>query len=113
MRFIAELHQGGGCDYTIECGTKVIGLKATLDMQQARQEVEQLLRGDEDDPSPYPDLDSIMIYEVGETVKVDVRDIYARIAAARIAEAATARKIQDKTVRKALFEQLRKEFGEE
>ena len=109
MRFIAELQQGGGCDYTIECGTKVISLDAT-DRAGAIQEIEDLLRGDPDEGRPYSGdrrLDVIVIYAVDDTITIHPNAIYEKIEK----EDEAKRETEDKKKRKKEFERLKKEFG--
>ena len=73
-KYIAEIHQPGGCDYTIECGTHIILLKAN-DWIHARAELERIITQpkdeDSDDPD-FPDLDRIILYEINlsETMPV-------------------------------------------
>ena len=109
MRFIAELQQGGGCDYTIGCGVKVVSLDAT-DRAGAIQEIEDLLRGDPDEGRPYANeqrLEGIIIYAVDDTITIHTEAIYAKIEK----EDAERREAEGKKKRKKEFERLKKEFG--
>lgn len=42
-KFIAVLHQSGGCDYTIECGTKVIDIDGVTNMEEAKSQLKQIM----------------------------------------------------------------------
>lgn len=92
--FIVELHQSGGCDYTIECGTKVRRLDATT-MEDAQTEVEALLA--EEYSGRELQVETAMIYEVARSSSADVKKIYRDIAerqkaAKKLADDAKARK---------------------
>jgi hypothetical protein len=103
MRFIAELHQDGGCDYTIRCGTKVVSLNAG-DMDAACTEVEVLLA---EEYSGERQLERVIIYEVAQSRVADVRAIYAGIEARRKAEALTAKELAER----AQLAALRAKYG--
>ena len=111
MFYIAELNQNGGCDYTIECGTKIIGLDAK-DKDAAIKEIESLLGlgGDDDDYDfgcyKNSGLTSITLYEVNNSTQIDVDAIYKKIEdAAKIVREEEAKKKRFKE-----FERLSKEF---
>ena len=60
IKFIAKVHQSGGCDYTIECGTQLVTLKAT-NLDDAVSELRILLEEDYNgDRTP----ESIHLYEI-------------------------------------------------
>ena len=42
LRYFLFLNQGGGCDYTIACGEKLVSLEAET-MEQAKEEVKEKL----------------------------------------------------------------------
>lgn len=45
MLYLLEIHQGGGCDYTIECGTRVLGFYAD-NFAEAMIKAKEMLMGD-------------------------------------------------------------------
>lgn len=115
MGFVAVLHQEGGCDYTIECGTLNVWLESTT-KEDALEEVERRLRGDSDeddyDHEAFPshsDLSSVTLYEVKEVIKVDLNSIYKKIRAERVEK----KKSAEKEKRRVEFERLKKEFNDE
>ena len=76
MSFIAELHQPHGCDYTIECGTRLVPLRASS-IAGAMLELQAKLGwgpGGHDSDQYEVDgreLDRVRIYEVTREVSVD------------------------------------------
>lgn len=81
MRYVAKLHQPHGCDYTIECGTKIVELKSST-VEEALHEVRKIVIGvDEDDPEyniyglgcrgEYQ-LDSVRLYEVTQSIDIPI-----------------------------------------
>ncbi len=71
-KFIAELNQDGGCDYSIGCGIKIIALEAET-WVEASNEAKDILREYRHDEHK---LDSFTIYEVNETKSIPVNQIY-------------------------------------
>lgn len=101
--FIVELHQSGGCDYTIECDTKVRRLDATT-MEEARIEVEALL--EEEYSGREFQVESAMIYEVARSNSADVKGIYRDIAERQKA----AKKLDDDAKARRQLAALKKRF---
>jgi hypothetical protein len=79
-KYIAVLHQPGGCDYTIACGTRVEHLSAST-FEEAQAEAEALLSDYDRERS----LDDLTVYEVTQRKAVDVRAVYKRLDAAKAA----------------------------
>jgi len=103
MRFIVELHQDGGCDYTIGCGTKIVPLKA-VDRTSALREVQELLA---DRYTGEYSVARAHIYAVAEDFPADVGAIYKAIAAERQAEQDEEKEEEER----AEYERLRQKFG--
>lgn len=101
--YIVELHQSGGCDYTIECGTKVRWLEATT-MEEAQTEVGTLLA--EEYSGRELQVDTAMIYEVERSSSADVKKIYRDIAERQKAE----RKLEADKKDRAQLAALKKRF---
>ena len=101
--FIAVLHQSGGCDYTIECGTKVVTLSAT-DMNGAKQELSEMI---EEEYTGDSKLSTATIYEISDNLSVDLRSIYSDIK--RKNDDARTSKAND--FEKNEYERLHKKFG--
>ena len=72
-RYIAHLHQGAGCDYTIGCGHKIIHLNAR-NGGEAEAEIKALLIGDN---AEYiiDELESVTLYEVVGRAKINLAAI--------------------------------------
>lgn len=84
--FIAVLRQkGSGCDYSIECGTKVVQLKAE-DWPSAMTEAEGFIRNGYDEgvfDVPGEDgcereAESIWVYEFAAAGQVDLEAVYGQ-----------------------------------
>ena len=75
-KFIAVIHQSGGCDYTIACGTKVIELEST-DIDSANTEISSII--EEEYPSDMG-IESVVLYEVKSTHEIDIESIYSEIS---------------------------------
>lgn len=81
--YIAHLEQGGGCDYTIGCGHKVVKLKATTPAE-ALAEVKRLVIGKylpedncfEDGYWDERELQGVTLYEVSTVVKLPLKEWY-------------------------------------
>lgn len=105
MKFIAYLKQcGGGCDYTIGCGQKLIGLDAQT-WDEARAEVRKLLAEDYSHDESL--LETVTIYEVKTALRVPVDEWYAEIED----EGNEAQEARDKENRRREYERLKREFG--
>lgn len=102
LRYLAVLHQPGGCDYTIACGTRVEHLDADA-YEDAVLEAEALLEDFDDERA----LDDLTLYEVTRRTALDVKAGYARLEAkARAAQVAEAeRKERDQLA------QLTRKYG--
>ena len=86
LRYIAVLHQPGGCDYTIACGTLVEHLTAKS-FDKALSKAEALLSDYDGERS----LDDLTVYEVTQRKAVDVRAAYKKMDAAKAATEVTRR----------------------
>lgn len=85
MNFLARVHQLGGCDYTIECGTQTFWLKADS-IEAAIDNLREIVVGvDEDNPryeeigSGYCNerkLDRVEIFEIAAHQVCPVQDWY-------------------------------------
>lgn len=104
-KFVAYLHQEGGCDYTIGCGNTMINLEAE-DMNSAELELESIIKSDYN--SRESTLSSATIYEVTDERPVKVRLVYDRI---REEENSEKRKKLEDSERQE-YERLVKKFGD-
>ncbi|MEX3983812.1 hypothetical protein AB4Y45_33040 [Paraburkholderia sp. EG287A] len=106
--FLAHIKQDGeGCDYTLACGETTVKLKAAT-MADAQEEVRQMLTN----TYTFKDerrLQTATIYEVSDTFTVPVDDWYAQI----MLEANQAETERRTAARRAQFEKLKREFGEQ
>ena len=74
MAFIAHITQyGEGCDYTIACAQKLIKLRAET-MEQAITELTETIREQYTDDRQ---LERAVIYEVVDSLNVDLDSLYA------------------------------------
>src|SRR3990167_90926 len=97
-QFVAALHQPGGCDYTIDCGTQVLSLKATT-LEEAWKEIRELLR---ESYSGERRLDGVRVLEVVQCVAYPVKQVYAELEA----ESWEEEEKRAKTRRQEQFERL-------
>jgi hypothetical protein len=105
MKFVAYLKQiGDGCDYTIGCGQKLIGLDAQT-WAEARAEMRKLLADNYSHDESR--LETVTIYEVKTAERVPVDDWYAEIED----EEDQAQEARDKENRRREYERLKREFG--
>lgn len=73
-KFIVVLHQSGGCDYTIECGTKIIDLEST-DIDSTHSEISEII----EDYTGELSLESVKLYEIKGEHDIDIDAIYDTI----------------------------------
>lgn len=105
-RFILVLEQGGGCDYTIGCGTKVVELDATDGTMASLEAIEVIDYYGGFAPHETRVAEAT-IYKVDDAVQLDLDGIRA----GRKAEADKAKaKAKEKKERRE-FERLQKKFG--
>ena len=71
-KFIAVIHQGGGCDYTIECGTQMLPLEST-NIDDANSELFDIIS---EEYTGERALESAVIYEVKSEHTFDLADVY-------------------------------------
>ena len=99
-RFIAEVSQSGGCDYTIECGTQVVDLDGDT-LTEAIVSFRKLFdpynhdtdeEGGKFGPGDDIRISSATIYEVAASTSVNMGEIYAT-AKAKQAEAQKKRQL--------------------
>lgn len=102
-KFIVALHQDNGCDYTIECGTKVSSLTST-NINDANEEVAKLI---EEEYTGERSLSRATIFEVVNQQSVDLETIYSNISNKK--KLAKEREIEDKE--RSDWERLNKKFG--
>ncbi len=102
-KFIAVIHQDGGCDYTIECGTKVLDLESN-DIDNAINELSSII---EEEYTGERELSEIKLYEIASEHPVNLDEIYNNIKNKK--QSSTDRENDDKE--KAEFERLSKKFG--
>lgn len=82
--YVAVLHQPGGCDYTIDCGTLVENLEAET-YEDALIEAKELLTEYTGERS----LDSLIVYEVARCNVINVQGIYKKMRAEKAAAEVT------------------------
>jgi len=106
LTYVLVMQQGGGCDYTIACGTKVVNLAADND-DEAVEAAEQVM----DDHGGFGDyecrVDSARILKVVGSVPFDVKAIRAERKAEAEKEAAAEKEAEER----AEFERLKGKFG--
>lgn len=73
MKYIAYLHQDGGCDYTIGCGSAIRHLHAS-NMDEALKEALKHI-----DTYDIDTISSAVIFEVNDSKLVDVQAFYKQI----------------------------------
>jgi spore coat polysaccharide biosynthesis protein SpsF (cytidylyltransferase family) len=100
---LAILEQGGGCDYTIGCGIRVEVLNANT-LKDARQELRDSIMAGE-----YSEVESINIYVVSDSQSFNIESVREEMKAAK----AAAREKKELAKKKALYEELKKEFDGE
>lgn len=100
-KFIVYLHQPGGCDYTIDCGSKLIELNAkTID--KAKKEVSKLIKED----YSHIDLDEVVLYSA-EKIDFDLDAVYTELEE----EKAEFEKVEQDEKDRKEYERLKKKFG--
>ena len=112
--FIVVLTQGGGCDHTIECGTKVLYLHDAKTMEEAIDELSNDYAGFEGDIIEYfgeGEIDTCDICEVLESV--DFMEIHKKNEIIRANKETEEEEIDDKERRRERYEELKKEFENE
>lgn len=67
--FLLELHQDGGCDYTIACGTLTTTIVAK-NLDKAREKASDFLGAYLEDG-----IESATLYEVTQTTRLDLKAI--------------------------------------
>ena len=76
-QYLAYLTQdGGGCDYTIACGKKLITIEAET-MDEAQEKLEEEIR--ECYSGREYRLELVELYEVASERLIDIQNIYAKI----------------------------------
>lgn len=70
--FIAIMHQEGGCDYTIGCGTKVVELKAKNKEQATNELIHMFFHEDGDMHGHEEDVGEVNVFEVKEKLHFDL-----------------------------------------
>lgn len=114
-KFIAHVKQGGGCDYTIACGEKIVPLNGST-MEEAREHLASMLREPDWDQVPEPEgpffgdhiaLESATIYEVCGEESFDTKAEYSRLRAEKKERDAKAKEEAER----AEFLRLQKKFG--
>ncbi len=83
--YIAMIHEPGGCDYTMECGTDVLELKAKS-MKEAINELEEIIFRYEDPEyeesegcyTGEHELSKATIFEVSDKVKINLGSWYKK-----------------------------------
>ena len=103
LKFIAVIHQGGGCDYTIECGTAVIELESG-DRESAEIELSNII---EEEYTGERKLERASIYEITEKFDVDLNNVYRNISDNK--KSIKDLEIEDRD--KAEYDRLLKKFG--
>ena len=102
--FIAVLKQRGeGCDYTIECGVKVVQLKSQTweaAIEEAHWEIAWEYRDE------YHALESLEVFEVAQRYEAPIDEWYAGFDDAEAAQEAEDAKEQ----RRLQYERLKREF---
>lgn len=117
-KFIVDIHQPHGCDYTIECGSKTFVIYAK-DLLEANKRFIQMFYPDfessdvdwTDDYGGYTGemaLESAVIYEVVDELEIDMGLLYENLDSIRAAEALKAAEEKER----AEFERLKKKYGD-
>lgn len=102
-KFIAVLHQDGGCDYTIECGTTVIEL-SSVELWSAEDELSKLI---EEEFTGDRKIHEATIYEISDEYEVDLAEVYRNIANRKKSKKDAEQEAKDREE----FERLRKKFN--
>jgi hypothetical protein len=103
LKFIAVLHQSGGCDYTIECGTKVIELDSG-NIDSATDEINSII---EDEYTGEMSLSEVTLYEIKGKHDINLKDIYNNIKSKR----KSASDLGNDKKERSEFERLSKKFN--
>jgi hypothetical protein len=114
MRYALILKQGGGCDYTIGCGTKIHWLQSAT-LEDAKMEAKNLFFPPDDEEAGYyysglhreAGVDSATLIEVTSAQELPLRE-WANVHLKRQAEEKAA---ADTAKRQAEYQKLKKEFG--
>ncbi len=110
MRFFVWFNQGGGCDYTIGCGQRLVPLPDTIKtVEEAKVEVFR-----EEGSQPYhryyysgSDIEKVVIYGVVSEHEVNLDKIENDKATKELIE----KLILEEATEKAEFERLKKRYG--
>jgi len=99
--YLLVMHQSGGCDYTIACGTKTVHL-GNCTLEKAVAEVEQIIEDYGDDR-----IDEVELYEVTPTPF----DYDAHLACKKAERKAKRQAAQERKERAELA-RLKAQYGE-
>jgi len=102
-KFIAVLHQGGGCDYTIECGTKVINLYSN-NVDDANIELSSII---EEEYNGEFALSKVTLYEIKGEHRINLDEIYSGVKNKKEIET----NLENDNKEKSEYERLQKKFG--
>lgn len=124
MRYAVILHQVGGCDYTIECGTKIHYLGADTREEAEKEAYRLLFPGvrtgaaldednddyEEEDAGKYTNanISSMTLIEINKSTPLPLSKWRVEYANAKM----TAHQEAEKAKRLAQFNKLKEEFGE-
>lgn len=102
-KFIAKIFQSGGCDYTIECGTKVIKLEST-DIDDAIEEISSIIS--EEYTGDFK-LSKATLYEIKSEQEINLKDIYDGVKKRKDDKTNAEKERKDRED----FERLSKKYG--
>jgi hypothetical protein len=102
MEFLVVMHQEGGCDYTIECGTKTE--KISADSTEAALKKAQEICSDH--IGDYR-LSAMSLYQISWSTEIPVDELYASIEEER----KRWKQIEKENQEKQEYERLKKKFG--
>ena len=100
MKYLLVLHQSGGCDYTIECGTKAIPFDAADDDAAHIHTLDVL-------ENRFTDIDSATVYLLKGSFVIDLNDLREKKRRARSQAEQQARDDLDR----AEYARLQQKFG--
>lgn len=102
--YIAEIWQIGGCDYSIECGTKVLRIPDASTIEEAKKNLREII--ERKYSSEETQLSGARIYEVVHHEEVEIDDIYLSIEQKRKEE--SLKYIEQKELEQ--YERLKSKF---
>jgi len=106
MPYLLVMHQNGGCDYTIGCGTKVVELKATNPKRAWNEAVQIIDDHGGLDPSDNR-VDTASFFTIADEVRLDMTYLKHQRQMQRLKEVEAKAEAEER----ANYERLKAKFG--